>query len=65
VSKGDWTQVKDVAEFLNKQGVRRSGTHNLSKKILHWSYCVNCGIIALKNDVTRRALKASCIWYDD
>lgn len=60
----DWKAVKDVGAFLNERGTFRTGPHRMDKKILHWSYCRNCGLIALKNDATRKALKVPCRWED-
>lgn len=60
----DWKTVKDVGSFLQQKGVKRTGNHNMSKRIIHWPYCSNCGLVALKNDVTRKALKAKCVWED-
>lgn len=60
----DFQRVKDVKAFLAKRGTRRTGTHNMSKRILSWPYCANCGRVALKNDATRKALKSACVWED-
>jgi hypothetical protein len=48
----------------NKATVRR-GSHNMSGKVLHWRYCRNCGLIALKNDVSRKAIAKQCEWLED
>lgn len=43
----------------------RRGPHSMTKKILHWAYCSRCGLVALKNDATRRALRAECVTLED
>jgi hypothetical protein len=47
------------------QGVKRRGVHQLTKKILHWPYCARCGLVALRNTTTRRALRRPCEWWED
>lgn len=61
----EYRPVKDVGAFLAVTGNVRTGVHNFSRKILHWPYCLNCGLVLIKNDVTRRAAKAACRWVDD
>lgn len=65
MSAGDWKNVRDVAAFLAKRGSIRTGAHKMTGKICNWPYCKNCGLIGLKNDVTRRALRAACVYEDD
>jgi hypothetical protein len=65
VSKASWKRVSNVRDFLSAKGNIRTGTHNMSKKTLHWPYCANCGLILLKNEATRKAYKAPCVWEDD
>ena len=60
-----WTPVLDVKAFLAEQGVKRVGEHAFTKKICHWSYCANCGLVLLRNELTRRAAKAKCVTYED
>ena len=50
--------------WLNEKGNRRTGPHALTRKIMHWLYCARCGLVALKNDATRKALKAPCAWEE-
>lgn len=47
-----------------RQGVARLGPHNMTKRILHWFYCVNCGLLALNNEASRLALRRPCVWED-
>ena len=56
-----WVTIK----WSDIRGVRRSGSHRMTKRILHWPYCSNCKLMALRNDVTRRALRAPCVWWED
>lgn len=55
----------EAAALLAKRGTQRVGPHNMSRRILHWLYCANCGLLALKNVATRAALRRPCIWQDD
>lgn len=55
---------RQARELLEYRGNRRTGVHNLTQKVLHWLYCGNCGLVALKNDVSRKALKGACTWED-
>lgn len=54
--------------LLLSTGVRKTGTHNVTGTIgrppMPWRFCVNCGLLALKNDATRRALRAACEWEE-
>lgn len=34
--------------------------HNFNRKMLHWLYCSQCGLVRLKNDVTEAAVKKGC-----
>lgn len=34
--------------------------HKFDKKICHWWYCSGCGLVALKNDATRKRMKQKC-----
>ncbi len=35
-----------------------------SMKRLPWRYCKRCGLLALKNDASRAALKRECVTYE-
>jgi hypothetical protein len=61
----EWRKVKDVARFLADKGQRRTGPHAMTGRVLNWAHCSRCGLLALKNDATRRALKEPCVWYED
>ena len=52
---------KEALEFLRLQGKRVTRVHALTEKICHWPYCKHCGLVALKNDPTRKALKGPCL----
>jgi hypothetical protein len=34
--------------------------HNPAGRVCHWRYCLKCGLVYLKNEVTRKAIKAEC-----
>lgn len=55
---------EEKREWLNSRGVLHRGAHALTRKILHWPYCVRCGLVALRNDETRRALNRQCEWEE-
>ena len=60
----EWTVVSDVRSFLADKGHRNVGVHALTKRVAHWACCTRCGLLALKNDVTRKALKGACVVYE-
>ncbi len=43
------------------KGTVKRGPHQMTKRILHWPYCSRCGLMALKNDASRAALKRECV----
>ncbi len=44
----------------------RRGPHAMQKlKRLSWPYCTRCGILALKNEATRKVLRAECVTLED
>ena len=57
----DWKRVVNVGDFLASRGVRRVREHAMTGRILSWSYCAHCGLMNLKNEPTRKALKQKCI----
>jgi hypothetical protein len=34
--------------------------HNISGRVLSWPYCTSCGLIAMRNAASRRALSEAC-----
>lgn len=64
MSKAQWYPVTNVAEFL-KAGRKVRGTHAFTDKVLHWPVCAHCGLMALRNEATRRAMKAPCETWED
>lgn len=67
MSKGKsekWEAVSDVAEFMSRQGTKRTRVHAFNHKVCHWSYCGQCGLVLLRNDVSRRSAKAPCVTYE-
>lgn len=43
----------------NKAKTSKQG-HAFTKKICHWFYCKNCGLVALKNDATEKRIREGC-----
>lgn len=57
-----WQSVTDVKAFLAQKGTKRvRDSHSMTKRIAHWPYCAHCGLVALKNDVSRKKLKQPCV----
>ena len=56
-----WHHVTDVRGFLSQQGKRTSAAHSFTKRVLSWPYCSRCGLVALKNDATRREMGKPCV----
>lgn len=54
MKKQNWIQKQKES----KQ--RQKAVHSFSDKICHWDYCVKCGLVALKNAATERAIRAPC-----
>lgn len=53
--------ASEARDLLRSSGRRVSRPHAMTKKVCHWSVCAHCGLVALKNDVSRRALRALCV----
>lgn len=61
-------RVDDVKAFLAERGKKVRGAHSMTGtlKRMPWPYCTRCGLLALRNEPTRRALKEPCeTWEDD
>ena len=58
------TNPAAIRAFLNERGRRVVGPHKMTKRICHWPYCARCGLVALKNEVSQRALAAPCVTED-
>lgn len=54
----------ELREFLEYEGRKSIGAHAMNKRICHWPYCSRCGLVALKNDITRKALRSPCVVYE-
>lgn len=59
--------VADVRAFLAEQGRKVTGAHSMTGvlKRMPWPYCKRCGLIALRNDATRKALREPCVTWED
>jgi hypothetical protein len=64
VNEGRVLSGAEKAEWLRATGARRSGPHRFTGRILHWAYCSRCGLVLLKNDVSRKAAAKFCAWED-
>ena len=50
------------------KGNKRKGTHHwyhIKGFRFPWPVCDNCGLVGLKNEATRKAIKAQCEWEED
>lgn len=55
-----------VREFLARRGVKRVREHAFKlRKRIPWAVCEHCGLLALKNERTRQAMRAKCVTYED
>jgi hypothetical protein len=34
--------------------------HRMTERVFGWDYCASCGLVAMRNAVSRKALAASC-----
>jgi hypothetical protein len=34
--------------------------HRMTERVLNWSYCAACGLVAMRNEASRRALASAC-----
>lgn len=63
MGKPDWHQEtpEERAEYqrwLSRRIVR--APHAMTMKCLNWTYCSRCGLLSLKNEATRQALRQGC-----
>jgi hypothetical protein len=68
MSTGRMQPVHDVRAFLAERGRKVRGPHSFKGVIkrMPWPYCTRCGLIALRNDATNRAMREQCeTWEDD
>lgn len=57
-----WYKVDNVRAFLDARGTRVVRAHNpKSIRRIPWPSCVHCGLLYLKNDATRKALRSPCV----
>lgn len=54
----------DARAFLDDKGRKSVGVHALKGRICAWAYCVRCGLLDLRNDATRKAMRAPCVVYE-
>lgn len=62
-----WYRTKDeVRAFLALKGKERRGPHSPKmRRGIPWPVCSHCGLVWLKNDLTRAAIKAVCVTIED
>lgn len=57
-----WERVTNIRAFMDSRGQRSVGVHQMrSVKRLPWPYCSRCGLLALRNDATRKAMREACV----
>ena len=57
-----WKAISDVRGFLATKGNRSVGTHSpKTLKRIPWPVCSRCGLLYLKNERTRKAVREPCI----
>jgi hypothetical protein len=62
-----WTTMpsSDVREFLARKGAKRVQEHAFKlRKRIPWPICAHCGLLALRNDRTRKAMREKCVSYE-
>lgn len=66
MSGGDWKTLdeKERREWLNAKGQWRTGPHIMKRRVCHWLACTRCGLVQLKNDVSRKAVSKPCRWEE-
>jgi len=64
--KSKWRTLtkREKRELLSSKGTKRTRVHAFTRKMLHWPYCQHCGLVMLKNDVSRRAVRKPCVTYE-
>lgn len=59
----DWLTVKELAPETAPQGPRGHTFENVAKK---WpAYCTSCGLVNLKNGISRLAASIGCHYKQD
>ena len=54
-------KARKQASWKQKQlNFKNNVGHVFNRKVLHWSYCSGCGLVALKNATTRDAMREPC-----
>jgi hypothetical protein len=63
----EWTTLsrEEQRAFWARKGTIKRRPHAMTKKVLHWSYCAGCGLVALRNEITRQALRNPCETEED
>lgn len=66
MAKTKWSRASaaEAAAILHSKGTKRVRPHNLSRCVHHWRACAYCGLMNLKNEATRKALKQKCVVWE-
>ena len=66
MSAADDTRLVGAAKiaWLRGTAARRTGPHRFTERVCHWPYCSRCGLVLLRNDVSRRAAGQPCVWEE-
>jgi hypothetical protein len=62
----EWQSLSasDRKDFLSAKGQVRRAPHKFTMKVLHWRACSTCGLLPLRNELTRKAIRAACVWEE-
>lgn len=65
MAKQEWHKVEDIKAFM-AGGRKVSGVHSPKiRRGIPWPCCSRCGLLYLKNEATRRAIKQACVTIED
>lgn len=57
--EGKWVRIDPASMGEAQKRVRDS--HDMGRQVLNWRCCKHCGILGLKNEATRKALRGKCV----
>ena len=58
-------KAQDYQAKLRSQKQFKTVPHQFNKKVCHWVYCSGCGLVALKNESTRKRMAEGCQSMED
>jgi len=59
------TPIEWIPLDERRKATIKKGPHRLDARVLSWLYCSRCGLMALRNEATRLALRQPCTWMED